>query len=196
VINLRARTAADQEVAERDVQVPQGSKSIGGGNFIAVNGCACYRLVMIYQHPLGYLLGLEGVALLRTFAGDFDRDFGDARIAEIRKLLDSPELSNEGVVADRVTTVDGYRIWSATYDQPGNGIFAYEEPFVHEIIDPLAPGAAVDAAACDTGRHAEYLTARGHQVIGADSSPEMLTPARARTPGGLPPRRPAPPTAA
>jgi trans-aconitate methyltransferase len=81
--------------------------------------------------------------------------------------------------------VDGYRIWSATYDQPGNGIFAYEEPLVHEIIDPLAPGAAVDAAACDTGRHAEYLTARGHQVIGADSSPEMLTRARAyprRTP--------------
>jgi len=118
-----------------------------------------------------------------------------ARIAEIRKLLDSPELSNEGVVADRVTTVDGYRIWSATYDQPGNGIFAYEEPFVHEIIDPLAPGAAVDAA-WGTGRYAEYLTAQGHQVVGADSSPEMLTRARARTPGGLPPRRPAPPTAA
>ena len=136
---------------------------------------------MIYQYPLAYLLGLEGVALLRTFAGDYDRDFGAARIAEIRELLDRPELTGDGIVAERVTTVDGYRTWSATYDQPGNGIFPYEEPFVHEIIDALAPGVALDAA-CGTGRHAEYLTARGHQVIGVDSSPEMLTRARARVP--------------
>lgn len=136
---------------------------------------------MIYQHPLAYLLGLEGLALLRAFAGDFDRDFGEARIAEIRRLLDSPELSAEGVAADRVTTADGYRVWSATYDNPGNGIFAYEAPFVHEILDGLAPGVALDAA-CGTGRHAEYLAARGHHVIGVDSSPEMLTRARARVP--------------
>jgi SAM-dependent methyltransferase len=136
---------------------------------------------VIYQHPLAYLLGLEGVALLRTFAGDFDREFGDARIAEIRRLLDSPGLSGEGVVAERVTTVDGYRVWSATYDQPGNGILAYEEPLVHEILDGLAPGVALDAA-CGTGRHSEYLSARGHDVIGVDSSPEMLTRARARVP--------------
>jgi hypothetical protein len=106
-------------------------------NFFAANRCACYRRAAIYQHPLAYLLGLEGVALLRMFAGDFDREFGEARIAEIRRLLDSPGL-NEGVEAERVTTVDGYRVWSATYDDPGKGIFAYEEPFVHEIIDALA----------------------------------------------------------
>ena len=162
-------------------QCAKGSQAIVGNNCFAANGCACYRLAMIYQHPLAYLLGLEGVALLRTFAGDFDREFGEARIAEIRRLLDSPGLSSGGVVADRVTTVDGYRVWSATYDQPGNGIFAYEEPFVHEIIDALAPGVALDAA-CGTGRHAEYLAVRGHQVIGVDSSPEMLTRARARVP--------------
>jgi SAM-dependent methyltransferase len=149
-------------------------------NSCAAHGCACYRRAVIYQHPLAYLLGLEGVALLRTFAGDFDRDFGDARIAEIRRLLDSPGLS-EGVVAERVNTVDGYRAWSASYDKPGNGIFPYEEPFVHEIVDALAPGVALDAA-CGTGRHAEYLAARGHQVIGVDSSPEMLARARARVP--------------
>jgi SAM-dependent methyltransferase len=136
---------------------------------------------MVYQHPLAYLLGLEGVALLRTFAGEFDRDFGEARVAEIRRLLNSPELSGEGIVANRVSTVDGYRVWSSTYDKPGNGIFAYEEPFVHEILDALAPGVALDAA-CGTGRHAEYLAARGHQVIGVDSSPEMLARARARVP--------------
>jgi SAM-dependent methyltransferase len=136
---------------------------------------------MIYQHPLAYLLGLEGVALLRTFAGDFDRDFGEARIAEIRRLLDSPALSGDGVLANRVDTVDGYRLWSATYDQPGNGIFAYEEPFVREILDALPPGVALDAA-CGTGRHAEYLATRGHQVIGVDSSPDMLARARTRVP--------------
>jgi hypothetical protein len=26
----------------------------------------------VYQHPMSYLLGLEGVALLRAFAGEFD----------------------------------------------------------------------------------------------------------------------------
>lgn len=52
-------------------------------SFAAI-GCTCYRRAVIYQHPLAYLLGLEGVALLRTFAGDFDREFGEARIAEIR----------------------------------------------------------------------------------------------------------------
>jgi hypothetical protein len=28
---------------------------------------------VIYQHPLAYLLGLEGVALLRAFSGAYDR---------------------------------------------------------------------------------------------------------------------------
>jgi len=30
---------------------------------------------VIYQHPLAYLLGLEGLALLRAFSGAYDRDF-------------------------------------------------------------------------------------------------------------------------
>ena len=52
---------------------------------------------MPYQQPLAYLLGIEGVALLRAFAGDFDREFGDARVAAIRRLLDTPELGGDGV---------------------------------------------------------------------------------------------------
>ncbi len=136
---------------------------------------------MIYQHPLAYLLGLEGVALLRAFAGDYDRDFGEARIAEIRRLLDSAALSGEGVEAARVDTVDGYRAWSSTYDQPGNGLFAVEEPVVHDIIGQLPPGTALDAA-CGTGRHTEFLAARGHRVIGVDNSPDMLQRARDRVP--------------
>ncbi len=138
---------------------------------------------MIYQHPLAYLLGLEGAALLRTFAGDYDREFGEARVAEIRRLLDSPELTGDGVEVARFDTVDGYRIWSATYDQPGNGLFAFEEPIVHEILGGLPPGTALDAA-CGTGRHAAYLAEQGHRVIGVDSSPDMLELARKRVPEG------------
>ena len=118
---------------------------------------------MVYQHPLAYLLALEGVALQRAWAGEHDRAFTDARIAEIRDLLTRPELNrDDGVAADRIGTRDGYQVWSATYDQPGNGIFAYEEPIVHEILAPRPPGVALDAA-CGTGRHAEYLAARGHR---------------------------------
>jgi hypothetical protein len=38
--------------------------------------------VTAYRHPLAFLLGLEGAALLRSSAGDgFDRELVDARIA-------------------------------------------------------------------------------------------------------------------
>ena len=138
---------------------------------------------MVYQQPLAYLLGLEGLALLRSFAGDYDQAFGEARIAEIRRLLDTPALTG-AVEVDEVDTVAGYRVWSATYDEPGNGLFAFEEPFVHEILDGLPVGVAVDAA-CGTGRHTAYLASRGHRVTGVDSSPEMLARARARVPAAV-----------
>ena len=136
---------------------------------------------MIYQHPLAFVLGLEGVALLRAFAGDYDRSFGEARVAAIRRLLDEPSLGVDGVAADWVTPVEGYRVWSATYDEPGNGIFAYEEPYVHAILDGIEPRVTLDAA-CGTGRHTAELAARGHRVIAVDSSTEMLARARDRVP--------------
>ncbi|XVU21346.1 methyltransferase domain-containing protein [Actinoplanes sp. CA-054009] len=135
---------------------------------------------MIYQQPLAYTLGLEGVALLRAFAGDYDRAFTEARIDEIRRLLDSPALQ-DGATAERVGTVDGYKVWSATYDDPGNGLFAIEEPIVHEILAALPAGVALDAA-CGTGRYTAFLADQGHQVIGVDSSPDMLARAGERAP--------------
>ncbi|MEU4236338.1 class I SAM-dependent methyltransferase [Actinoplanes sp. NPDC026619] len=136
---------------------------------------------MVYQDPLHYLLGIEGLALLRTYAGEHGPEFGEARVAEIRRLLDS--ALPQGVEAARVDTTAGYRVWSETYDEPGNGLFPVEEPFVHEIVDALPAGVALDAA-CGTGRHAAHLAARGHRVIGVDSSPEMLARARERVPAG------------
>ncbi len=71
---------------------------------------------MIYQDPLAYLLGLEGIALLDGWAGDHDRAFTDARLAEIRKLLEDEKLHGRGVVAERVSTALAYRQQAAGYD--------------------------------------------------------------------------------
>jgi SAM-dependent methyltransferase len=135
----------------------------------------------VHQRALAYLLGMEGMALLRAFGGEHGADFTEARIAEIRRLLDEPALRGGGVTAARVSAVDGYRVWSATYDEPGNGLFAIEEPLLHDILDAMTPGVALDAA-CGTGRYAGYLVGRGHRVIGVDGSPDMLARARIRVP--------------
>lgn len=135
---------------------------------------------MVYQHPLAYLLGIEGVALLRACAGGYDRAFVEARFAEIADLVAGRR--DDGVVVEPVDTVDGYRVWSETYDgEPRNGLFDIDEPVLHELIDARPTGVALDAA-CGTGRHTEYLAGRGHRVTGVDSSPEMLARAAARVP--------------
>lgn len=137
---------------------------------------------MIYQHPLAYLLGLEGLALLRAWAGDYDEAFVRARLAEVRRLLDDDGLVNhEGVTVARRDAVTGYRQWAPSYDEPRNSLFDLDEPVVHEILDALPVGGALDAA-CGTGRFAEHLAARGYRVVGVDLSPEMLERARARVP--------------
>jgi len=138
---------------------------------------------VIYQHPLAYLLGLEGIALLRAFAGEYDREFTLARIREIRALLDAADEIGEGVEETPMTMQEGYAQWVSCYDEPGNALLEVEGPVVREILDALPVGVAVDAA-CGTGRHAAYLALLGHKVIGVDASPEMLEVARAKIPTG------------
>jgi SAM-dependent methyltransferase len=136
----------------------------------------------MYQHPLAYVLGLEGVALLRGWAGEHDKQYVDARLAEIRRLLGNDSLATHpGVVVARRDAPTGYAQWSADYDEGRNGLFDYDEPCVYEIVDSLSPGKALDAA-CGTGRYAAHLVAQGHHVVGVDNSPEMLDRARARVP--------------
>ncbi|HEU5031084.1 MAG TPA: class I SAM-dependent methyltransferase [Spirillospora sp.] len=136
---------------------------------------------MIYEHPLAYLLGLEGVALLRGFAGEHDREFVDARIAEVRALLDDPSPAGAAVHTERVDPVPGYRAWARTYDEEPNGAFAIDEPIVADILDTLPAGDALDAA-CGTGRFSAVLAERGHRVVGVDGSPDMIDRARSRVP--------------
>jgi SAM-dependent methyltransferase len=141
---------------------------------------------VIYQHPLAYLLGMQGRALLRAFAGDYDRDFTLARLAEVRALLDAADQLGEGGQAAPISTVDGYQSWAPFYDKPGNALLDREGPRTQALIDRIlgdgSPATVLDAA-CGTGRHAAYAAARGHRVIGVDSSPAMLDVARQKLPG-------------
>jgi ubiquinone/menaquinone biosynthesis C-methylase UbiE len=138
-----------------------------------------------YLSPLAYLLGLEGAALLRGLReGTGDQAFVEARIAEIRELLDNPALVRApGITAKPggVSTSEVYRDWALTYDSP-NSMIELEQPIVRGILASLPIGAALDAA-CGTGRHAAYLDELGHDVIGVDASAEMLAVAAKRLPG-------------
>ena len=137
---------------------------------------------MIYQHPLAYLLGLEGLALLRAWGGDFDREFVLERLAEVRRLLDTPALADHpGVDVLRGDTVTAYGQWAGGYDEPRNSLFDVDEPVIDEILDGIPAGDGLDAA-CGTGRLAARLAARGHRVIGVDSSTDMVEVARRRLP--------------
>ena len=135
----------------------------------------------LHQHPLAYLLGLEGVALLRAFAGEYDEAFTLARLAEVRHLLDLADRLGPGASAAPIATRTGYEGWAPSYDSPGNQLIDIEQPVVREILAGLPVGVALDAA-CGTGRHAVYLAELGHRVIGVDSSPEMLAVAREKLP--------------
>jgi len=137
---------------------------------------------MLYQHPLAYLVGLHGVALLRAWGGGHDREFVAARLDEIRTLLDDDRWG-DGATAEALPISDLYDGWSAWYDEPGNRMLDIEQPYVREILDRTEPGVALDAA-CGTGRHAAYLAERGHRVIGVDGSPGMLAKAREKIPDG------------
>lgn len=141
---------------------------------------------MIYQHPLAYLLGVEGLALLRAWAGEGDHDepFIRRRIEAVRRLLDDPELAAvPGVSVGRDATAPAYAQWAPTYDDPDNGLFAMDQPIIDEILDGLPVGTALDAA-CGTGRLTARLAARGFRVTGVDSSAEMLEVAKNRVFGG------------
>jgi SAM-dependent methyltransferase len=138
---------------------------------------------MVTRHPLAFVLGYEGLALHRAFAGEFDAAFVDARLAEVRAVLaawDRGELGRADEVGE-IGTVAGYRFWSRTYDDPGNPLLAVDGPIVADVIAGLPAGRALDAA-CGTGRFTAVLDRHGHTVVGVDSSPDMLALARRKVP--------------
>src|SRR3954464_8860823 len=106
----------------------------------------------VYQHPLAYLLGLEGIALLRAFAGEHDREFTLARLREIARLIKEPDAFGAGVGATPVSSRELYDDWAPFYDKPGNQLLELEEPVVCGILAGLPVGIATDADR-GTGRH-------------------------------------------
>jgi SAM-dependent methyltransferase len=114
---------------------------------------------------------------------DADDDAAEARIEEVRRLVD-PRDDGFGEAVDLVEldVVDLYAAWSATYDEASRPVRVIEEPVVWALLERLPTGRALDAA-CGTGRHARWLVELGHEVLGVDASPEMLERARAAVPG-------------
>lgn len=128
----------------------------------------------LHRQHAAWLLGLEGVALLRHGAGD---DLGDsfleARLVEVQRIVDAIDHEMPLVDIGDISVRDGYAIWAASYDSEDNALFGPDEDVVRPLLDALPVGRVLDAA-CGTGRHGDYLAARGHDVIGFDLSAEML----------------------
>lgn len=136
---------------------------------------------VLHQHPLAYLLGLEGVALMRAFAGEYDRAFTEARFAEIRRLLDHADELGPGVDVSPLPVAAGYDGWAVSYDGEDNGCFPMRDDVLTPMLDRLTPGRVLDAA-CGTGAVTQQLLTRGHDVVGVDVSEGMLARARKAAP--------------
>lgn len=127
------------------------------------------------------VLGIQGMALLRH-AIDGDEEFLKQRVEDIRRFaLSDEELPGRGAAVDELDAADGYASWSAIYDTLPSSYIEVEEPLVHEVLDRVPAGVALDAA-CGTGRQSLALTSRGFRTIGVDQSPQMLAKARAHAP--------------
>lgn len=139
---------------------------------------------MHYEHPLAYLLAVEGAALMRAFNGEHDREFVETRLAEVRRLLDAPQLKEDGVNVERVDVSDGYARWAATYDNPNNDLLKLDIPIVREMLADFPAGTVLDAA-CGTGRLSAVAADTGHRVVGVDASSDMLAKAGERLPDAV-----------
>lgn len=145
-----------------------------------------YRPAVIHQH-LGLPDRAGGPCATAGVGGwqRHDQQFVEARLAEVRALLDDEKLTRHpGVGMGRDATADAYQQWSDTYHEPGNGLFDLDAPIIAEITAALPRGAALDPG-CGTGRITAKLVDQGHRVIGLDSSVDMLREARRRLPQTL-----------
>lgn len=136
---------------------------------------------VLHQLPLAYLLGMQGVALFRAFNGEYPREWAEARIAEIRRLLDAADELGGGIDVPVISTSEAYDGWAPVYDGPRNLMLEREQAIMWPILESLPVGEALDVA-CGTGRHAAHLVELGHRVRGVDASAGMIAMAREKLP--------------
>ena len=129
-----------------------------------------------------YVLAVEGLAMARHMLTRPDVMADRAReVAGIIAAADSELLAGRIPIAE-YNVEDGYTLWAPRYDTMANAVIDAEAPIVEELVRPLSPGAALDAA-CGTGRHAAFLDGLGWKVIGVDATAAMLERATAKVPG-------------
>jgi ubiquinone/menaquinone biosynthesis C-methylase UbiE len=130
-----------------------------------------------------YLLGIEGVALLRSWL--VNKEEAEKRLEDVINICGSlnqaPQATN--IVVDTFTPLEGYSSWSTQYDQEDerNPLMELEAPILQCMLAAIPPGKALDAA-CGTGRQTRRLLELGHDVTGVDLTPGMLHQAVRRNP--------------
>jgi len=128
-----------------------------------------------------FVLGLEGLAILRAWMADPATVKTRARkIVEMAGQIEEAPWTNPMAATERTVTA-GYAEWAAIYDSSDNPMLLAEEPVVRGLLERYPVGAALDAA-CGTGRHAAYLASLGHSVVGIDTTAEMLRVAVEKVP--------------
>jgi ubiquinone/menaquinone biosynthesis C-methylase UbiE len=130
-----------------------------------------------------YLLGVEGLALLRSWLVG-DEASSRARLTEIADVCAgwAARPREAAVTVAEVPVRDGYADWSAGYDEAPNAVMVLADRAIGDALSGLPAGRALDVA-CGTGRQTERLLALGHEVTGVDTAPAMITRARHRLPG-------------
>jgi SAM-dependent methyltransferase len=135
-----------------------------------------------------YLLGVEGLALLRA-SQDHDFESIVRRRAEIKAILDAAADLQPYARRRDLTPIDlkkGYTIWADTFDVPDDQkdpIETTEQPVMRALMDEFGDGPILDAG-CGTGRHTAYLLSIGKtDVTGTDAVEAMLEKAKQKCPG-------------
>jgi ubiquinone/menaquinone biosynthesis C-methylase UbiE len=85
----------------------------------------------------------------------------------------------------RISALEGYRLWSQTYDEETNNVvIAIEQEVFRRLLPPASlAGKVVLDIGCGTGRHWQHLLSLRPQALhGMDISPEMLGRLRLRHP--------------